>query len=292
MLSAMESDPPERAKMGMGRSTWVALLAGLLAGCSGYSPKSNFTMPTFPSFGSLTQSGADDGGKATVMLSAIIEGLSCAESLIVLAQADGDGFKTSQVEKVDSSFGGGAGAAVVELDPGTYHIVQYACRNGAYVVNAGTNPVAEAVPWKADHWPHSLATFAVAGGDVIDAGEIVLTPQTVEGFGAGINGRKARLSVRASGEPALAEIIRVRPEIAPRLKSNLMQIAGSLEQTLAKCRLSARPKPLPKDGSSKIPEILAKHPEAAPAVELVGTATADLDSCLGEANAAAMLLKH
>ena len=248
-------------------------------------------MPSLPGLNALTDQGGRASGKATLMLSAKIDGLSCAESLIVLAQADGDGFKTVRIEKIDTAFGGGSGAAVLDLDPGTYHIVQFACRNGAYVVNAGTNPVEGAVPWQAAKWPRSLASFAVADGDVADAGELALVPETVAGFGAGINGRRAQLAIRASSEQALAEIIRVRSEIAPALKGRPMQSTGPLTVTLAKCRLTSKPKPLPRDGSSKVPEILADHPEAKAAIDLVGTPTSAAESCVPEANAAAALLK-
>ena len=69
-------------------------LAAMLCGCSGYSQKSDFTLPSFPGLAAMTGLGPRDDGKATVMFSASIDGLTCAESLVVLAQADGDGFKT------------------------------------------------------------------------------------------------------------------------------------------------------------------------------------------------------
>jgi len=258
------------------------VLAASLAACSGYSPKSEFTPPSLSNFGTSAGIFSPGYGKATVLVSSGIAGLTCAESRIVLAQAEGDGFKTVRIEKVANLFGAGASAAVIDLDPGTYHIVEFACRNGANVVYAGTNPSKDAVPWQADHWTHSLASFALVSGDVMDAGELLLTPIKVVGFASGIDGRKANLSVGPSPQTALAEIVRVRPELAPGLHSAVMHLAGATEIVLAKCRLVAPQKAVPADGTSKLPEVLAAHPEAAPVVKSIGTATTDADSCVSE----------
>ena len=266
----------------MRRGLWVAamgVLATGLAGCSGYSPKSDFSLPTITPFGALSGAPSPEG-KATVLLSSAIQGLTCAEKRVVLALADGDGFKTVRQEKIDSTFGGGAGASVIDLDPGTYHVVQVACRNGAYVVYAGANPVKGAVPWQAERWQRSLASFAVAPGDVLDAGELLMVPVQVQGFGSGIDGRKVDAAVRPSPEKALAEIVRARPELAPKLHTSWMQVTGGGQLALAKCRLDSPQRALPKDGSSKLPDVMAAHPEAAPIVKSIGTATTDADSCV------------
>jgi hypothetical protein len=266
------------------RSAIVVLFAASLTACSGYSPKSSFSMPSIlPAFGSPSATPAE--GKATVLLSSSIQGLTCAEKRVVLAQADGDGFKTVRQERVDSIYDGGTGAAVMELDPGTYHIVEVACRNGAYVVHAGTNPAPGAVPWQAGRWTRNLASFDVSPGEVLDAGELVLTPVVVSGFGGGIDGRKADLAVRPSSEPALAEIVRARPELAPRLHTSWMTVAQGPDVLLAKCHLQSPNKPLPTDGSSKLPDALAAHPEAKSLIDGIGWATTDAKACLHEANA-------
>src|SRR5450631_762220 len=267
-------------------SLWV--LAAALAGCSGYSPKSNFTLPSVSPFGNLFSAPPAEG-KATVLFSSTISGLSCAEKRVVIGQAEGDGFRTVMQEKIDSGFGRGEGAAVVDLDPGTYHVVEVACRNGAYVVHAGANPVKDAVPWQAERWTRSLASFTLASGDVLDAGELVITPVTVSGFGAGINGRKADIAVRPSPEGALAEIVRERPELAPRLHTSWMQIADVSQLALAKCRLDAPRQAPVHDGSSKLTDALAEHPEAAPVVKSIGTATTTAESCVPEAGGGAAL---
>lgn len=263
------------------RTGAVLVVAASLAGCTGYSPKSNFTLPSFPGFGSLT--GPRGEGKATVMVSGAIEGLTCAESHVVLATAEGDGFKTVDIARIDNQFGDGA--AVVDLDPGTYHVVQFACRNGAYVVHAGTNPAKDAVPWKADRWGKSLASFAVGDGEVVDAGQIVFTPERIQGFGAGINGRKANLSVRPSPDQALAVIVKARPDLAPRLRSNPMLASGAGTQALAKCRLTSERR-IPTDGSSKVADVLAQHPEATPMFQSIGSSTTEADGCAPETGSA------
>ena len=263
----------------------LMLMAVTLAGCSGYSDKSNFSLPTITPFG-LWSATPPAEGKGTVLLSAAIEGISCAEKRFVLATADGDGFKTARVERIESTFDGGDGAAVIELAPGTYHVVQVTCRNGAYVVHAGTNPKQDAVPWLSERWTRSLASFSVNSSDVLDAGELALIPGKVAGFTAGISGRKAEVSMRPSPERALAEIVRSRPELAPRLHTTWMQIDDTNAFTIAKCRLDSPQKPLPRDGSSKLPEVLAEHPEAVPVVKSIGTATTDADSCVPSAEGA------
>lgn len=267
----------------------VMLVAGSLSACSGYSPKSNFSLPSvLPTFGS--DASTPEQGKATVLLSSSIQDLSCAEKRIVLAQADAEGFRTVRQERVVSVYDGGTGAAVMDLDPGTYHIVEIACRNGANVVHAGTNPAPGAVPWQAERWTRSLASFALAPGEVLDAGELVLTAAPVTGFGAGIDGRKADLAVRPSPEPALAEIVRTRPEIAPKLHTFWMTIAQGPAVVLAKCHLQSPKKALPKDGSSKVPDAIAAHPEAKSVIDSIGWATTDSKACLHEGGAINSLL--
>jgi len=265
------------AMRGLVRYLALGAAAAGLAACSGYSPKSDFTLPSVNPFASTT--GTVAGDKATVMFASGIEGLSCAETHIVLAQADGDGFRTVHHERIDTRFGGGAGAAVLVLDPGTYHVVALACRNGANVVHAGTNPKADGVPWQSEHWTRSLATFSLASGEVLDAGELILAPQKVAGFAAGIDGRKANLTLRPSSEAALAEIVHTQPDIAPKLHTRWMQLVDPNVLALAKCHLEAPKKALPHDGSSKLPDVLNEHPEAAPVVKAIGTATTDAESC-------------
>lgn len=265
------------AMRGAVRCLALGVAAASLAACSGYSAKSNFALPSINPFGSGI--GPVSGDKATVMFASGIEGLSCAETHIVLAQADGDGFRTAHHEKIDTRFGGGAGAAVLVLDPGTYHVVALACRNGANVVHAGTNPKADGVPWQSEHWTRSLATFTLASGEVLDAGELILAPQKVAGFAAGIDGRKANLTLRPSSEAALAEIVHSQPDLAPKLHTRWMQLVDPNIVALAKCHLEAPNKPLPHDGSSKLPEVLNEHPEAAPVVKALGTATTDAETC-------------
>jgi len=269
--------------MPVSRPILLALLAASLAGCTGYSAKSNFTLPSITPFSTSSDTTSPADGKATVLFTSSIEGLACAEKHMVLAVAEGGGFRTIRQERVDSDFDGGAGAAVVDLDPGTYHIVDVACRSGANVVHAGTNPAPDAVPWEAEHWTRSLASFALAPGDVLDAGELVLTPKRVDGFGAGIDGRKVELTVRPSAEKALAEIIRSRPELAPRLHTSWMVVAEGTGPLLAKCHLVSPNRPMPKDGSSKMPDVIAEHPLAKPLVDSIGWATTDSHSCTHDA---------
>ena len=266
-------------------SVVIGVLAGSLAGCSGYSPQSNFTLPSLPVFGPVAK---DVGGdrKSTVLMSANIAGLTCAEARIVLARAEGPGFATTGVYAVESLFGSGANGAVIDLDPGTYHVVQVSCRNGGKVVYAGANPAKNAVPWQSDHWNQSLASFGLGAGEVLDVGELTLTLATVAGFSAGIDGRKAELSVHASSQRAVAEFARLHPDQAPRLRTTPLTLVASASSTIAKCRLVAPRRALPQDGTSKVPEILASTPEAKPVIESITGGIKDADGCVPDGAAA------
>ena len=265
------------------RPITTGLLAALLAGCSSYSSQSAFTLPTLSAF-NLPQfaSPSDDGAKGTVLLSANIAGLTCAESRVVLARADATGFATAGVFPINSQFGNGSGGAVIDLPSGIYHIVHVACRNGSKVVSAGVNPYKEAVPWKSDHWESSLASFELAPGDVLDVGELSVTLAKVDGFSSGIDGRAAAFAVKPSDPHALAELIRQRPDDAPRLHTAAMTLKSAGAQTISKCRLVAPKVRLATDGSSKVPELLADHPQAKPVFDMIAGGTKDADGCVPE----------
>ena len=254
----------------------------LLAGCSGYSAKSAFTMPNFRQF-RLGDKVAEGGiGRGTVLLSASLNGLTCAETRIVLARAEGAAFRTADVLSVDTRFGGGAAAAVADLAPGTYHVAQVACRNGNSVVFAGGDPKGEGVPWKAAEWRAPLASFALANGEVLDAGHLKITAEKVKGFTTSIANRKAKAAIEPSGNAALAEAARLRPELAGKLHAQAMTLTGDGGVTLAKCHLLAPEKALPADGSSHLPEVVAANPAAGPVLQTFGTPTRDADKCIGE----------
>ncbi len=257
------------------------VLTATLAACSGYSPKSNFTLPSVPFLAS--DSGAEGGdGKASVLLSASVAGLTCAESRIVLARADGDGYKTAQVLSINSQFGGGAAAVVADLTPGTYHIVDVACRNGNNVVSVGAVAGNDMVPWKPEKWSRALASFALANGEVLDAGQLTVTAEQVKGFTTGLSNRRAKASVEASGTAALAEATRLRPELAATLHSSLMTIVDGGPLLITKCKLTAPDKALPSDGSSKVPELVAQNPVVGALLSSVSAATRDADRCVSE----------
>ena len=261
----------------------TGLLAALLGGCTGYSAQSAFTLPTLAPV-NLSAFGLASGqdAKSTVLLSANIAGLTCAESRVVLARPDAIGFATAGVYPVNSQFGNGSAAAVIDLAPGIYHIVHVACRNGSNVVSAGANPHKDAVPWTAPRWDKSLASFELAPGEVLDAGELSVKLATVEGFSAGIDGRAAKFAIRPSDPQAMAELVRQRPDQAPNLHAVPMTLTASGAQTISKCRLIAPKLVLPTDGSSKVPEILAENPQVKPVFDMVAGGTRDANSCVPE----------
>lgn len=263
----------------------LCLAATVLAGCTGADPKSNFALPSVPYLAG-TAGSARAENKATVLVSASIAGLTCAESRITLARADGAGFKTFGVLEINSQFGGGAAAGVTDLDPGAYHIVSVACRNGANVVAVTATPDAatppDPVPWQPKRWANSLAAFTVPSGDVLDVGQLTFTPEKVKGFSAGIDKRKALASVALSSGAALAETLRLHPEIAANLHSGPMALLAAGPVAIAKCRLEAPARALPTDGSSHLPDIVAQNPEAAPLVADFATQLRDANRCVPE----------
>lgn len=263
----------------------LCLTAALLAGCTGADPKSNLSLPSVP-FLSGTAGEARGDSKATLVVSASIAKLTCAESRIVLARADGGGFKTIGVLEVNSQFGGGAAAGVTDLDPGAYHITAVACRNGSNVVSVMAAPDAatppDPVPWRPARWSTALASFAVTSGEVLDVGQLTFTAEKVKGFATGIDKRKAVASVEASSGNALAETLRLHPEIAATLHSSPMTLAATGPLLIAKCHLESPNRALPNDGSSHLPEIVAQNPEAAPLVNAYATPLRDADRCVPE----------
>lgn len=264
----------------------LCLAAALLAGCSGVDPKSNFSLPTVPFLASAAGAARADS-KATLVVSAAIADLTCAESRVVIARPDGAGFKSFGVIAVASQFGGGAAAGITDIDPGTYHIVAVACRNGANVVAVMAAPdpgstTPDPVPWQPQRWTSSLAAFTIASGDVLDIGQLTFTPEKVKGFSTGIDKRKAIASVAVSSGNALAETLRLHPEIAANLHSGPMALLTGAAVTIMKCHLEAPARPLPSDGSSRLPDIVAQNPEAGPLVSAVATPLRDSNRCVPE----------
>ncbi len=261
------------------------LTAALLAGCTGYDPKSNFTLPSVPILTGTVVDTRDDS-TATVVISAVIGGLTCAESRIALARADGAGLKTFGVLEIKSQFGSGAAAGVTDLEPGAYYVVAVACRNGANVVAVMATPDAatppDPVPWRPQRWANSLAAFTIASGAVLDVGQLTFTPEKVKGFSSTIGNRKALAAVQLSSGNALAETLRLRPDIAAKLHSSPMALLTGGAVSIAKCRLEAPDKALPKDGSSHLPDIVAQNPEAAPLVSAYATPLRDSNRCVPE----------
>ena len=271
---------------GRGWHLAICLVTATLAGCTGYSEKSNFTPPSVPLLGSLATADHDDT-TATVLLSASVAGLTCAESRIVLARAEGEGFKSVQVLGIRSQYGGGEAAAVADLAPGTYHVVLVACRNGNNVVSVGgAHSGSQEVPWKTELWGRSLAYFALASGEVLDAGQLTIQAVTVKGFSQSIADRKTKVSVEASGTAALAEATRLRPDLASRLHSIPMTLAGGEPMIIFKCRLEAPDKALPNDGTSHVTDLVAQNPAAGQVIANIGSSTRDAERCVdaGAAN--------
>jgi hypothetical protein len=227
----------------VGKSQLLLLACLGLAGCAGVQTPEP-VLPIFP--GDNESVASEVTGSATrgvVVLDAGIEGLQCSESRVVLARADASGYIAAREVVLPTTYAGRAAIEAVELQPGTYHIVHYTCRNGAHVTYAGTSADAANIPWTGKTWPQSLASFSVGPGEVIDAGRLSL-----KRTGGGIiktgkkKGKKgfAVASVAALTPEAVARLQTERPELAERMKPQAMALApAAAEIRVGRCHLTA-----------------------------------------------------
>jgi hypothetical protein len=122
----------------------------------------------------------------------------------------------------------------------------------------------------------------VTDGDVLDAGELTLKAEAVKSFTQGMSNRKVRASVEPSATAALAEAARLRPDLATKLHTTFMTLADNGALVIAKCKLEAADKVLPKDGSSNLPDVVAQNPAAGPLIATLGSATSEAQRCVPE----------
>ncbi len=214
-----------------------ALAASLLflAGCaSEVSPLS----PALPG-SALAVSTSDPAQRATVVLVATIEGLQCGEGRIVLARAVGAGFERVTDVSVPASYAGRSPVGVVLLAPGDYHVVSYACRNGANVTYLGTGGPEGQIPWTAAAYDHSLATFTAGRGETLIAGGLRIKRQP--GSGSLLDPADRAIGLLAEGlSPAeLATLAAANPDLTGDLVARPMVLSPGADKgnRLAKCAL-------------------------------------------------------
>ncbi len=162
----------------------------------------------------------------------------------MLARADAAGFIAAREVVLPTTYAGRASLEAVELQPGTYHIVHYTCRNGANVTYAGEPADGASIPWTGKSWPASLASFTVGPGEVVDAGRLSLKRQGggLLQMGKKKKGKKgvAVASIGALSPEASARLATERPELAGRMKPQAMVLGPSAaEVKVSRCHLVA-----------------------------------------------------
>lgn len=230
----------------MVRISYATLAAALLlAGCSGVQSPA----PVLPNFPTDTESVAgtvtDSAMLGVAVLDVGIDGLQCAEGRVVLARSDGSQLIAARDVVLPTTYAGRAAVQAVELVPGTYHVVHYTCRNGANVTYAGAPADGAGIPWSGKAWTTSLASFAVAPGEVVDVGRLSL--KRIGGGLIDLGGKKgkkgkkgfATASVAALSPEAVQRLEAERPDLAQRRKPQAMTLAAATEVKVSRCHLVA-----------------------------------------------------
>lgn len=106
-----------------------------------------------------------------------VAGKPCGASAVTLAQPDAAGVLRT-VTNIDhgSFFDPGLAYDVhtKELAPGTYHVVQYACRAASAVAASSDSRFTGVLLTEAIAWESSFGQFTVAAGETVVAGQVKL----------------------------------------------------------------------------------------------------------------------
>jgi hypothetical protein len=221
--------------------TIMALAASSLwlTGCAS-APGSQPVLPSLSVFDApATPSPSTE--KAIVLLSAQVAGLPCAETRLVIARATGGGYATASAPSIASQFGNGTDVAVVELEPGEWHVVLFACRNGENVTLLGAPEPPGIVPWRAAQWQVAIASFQATKGQVTDAGVLTITRAKPAGFGQD-DALPVGLAIASRTNESAALLRQRQPELVSALQEQLMVLAdpaSARPALLGKCRLVA-----------------------------------------------------
>ncbi|MEZ5924698.1 MAG: hypothetical protein R3D57_09995 [Hyphomicrobiaceae bacterium] len=229
----------------MARMLPLVLLAGVtLSGCANVQSAA----PVLPSFPTDTESVAGDVTRSPTLGVAVldvgIDGLQCAEGRVVLARSEASGFVAVRDVVLPTTYAGRTPVEAVELQPGTYHIVHYTCRNGSNVTYAGTPSDASRIPWTGKAWSRSFAAFTIGPSEVVDVGRLSLKRSGggLLDLGKKKKGKKgvAVASVAALSPDAVQRLGSERPELAARLTTKAMALApDSTEIKIARCHMVA-----------------------------------------------------
>lgn len=234
-------------------SAAVLIVAAGLAGCATTTESLAPQIPSMPGLRSDPIPDSPVADRGIAIMTAGIDGLKCASGHIVLARRMGNGYAAAHDVELEMGWAGTPVGTVV-LDPGEYHVVQYACRNGKNVTYVGRSAEASGgVPWKSGRWSHSLAAFQISSGEVVDLGALGLKPgkplaadkdkkskaKTQLAFAMPAGERAVAVRVGALPDDARATLQKDRPGLVPALKARPMAVdaAATTSASVVKCTL-------------------------------------------------------
>lgn len=180
--------------------------------------------------GALTTASLAQDKKAVLLLRVGAASPTCRHVAVLLGTPEGAGYRRHsilQVINVTSLIE--PAVAEAELNPGTYHIVGYACHDGA-------KPLAVAQKADPGTYSTSYAHFTLQAGEIVNAGYLHFHGSRV---GNNVFGRPVRTDVSVTDWP-LAELDRFkqqRPQIYAQMVTRLMTVSpkGPGEPTTGDC---------------------------------------------------------
>jgi hypothetical protein len=186
----------------------MAGIAGLLGACSQTTRVGDET-----NAGQLAQS-----GKAVAVMRLGMASPHCQHVGVWLGVREGPGFRpTKPVAVIHATSLLDVPVAEVELDPGEYHVVSYACSTGAKVSQVATYDRTTGLT-RTSH-----ASFSIAAGEVVNVGSFEFHAAR---HGTNAFGRELKTTVTVTDWP-LADLDKYkakRPQIYAQMKTRLMSV--------------------------------------------------------------------
>lgn len=239
----------------------LLLVLGGLPGCAPTAGQQLTTplTPLLPETTTIRSLGDSKRGVAVMRIAAIND--ACRSATVTLAQREGEAFKQVQVVRVGGPRGHiSSNVGEVELAPGEYHIVSYACEAGPQVFTYLT-PVGGV-------YRRSLASFQVSQGEIVNIGHVkilnlIVTQQVAN---VAVTDRVTQFVVADWSLPDLESFKQARPGIYKDMRTRLAKVtpAATEEQRREVC---AKAKALKDEGKvQNLPAACLPPPPGAPAV--------------------------
>ncbi len=187
----------------------AAVIAALAGACSQTTRVGDDT-----STGQLSQS-----GKAVAVMRLGMASPSCKHVGVWLGVREGQGFRpTKPVAVIHAASLLEVPVAEVELDPGEYHVVSYACSTGSSVSQVASYDRTTGLT-RSSH-----ASFSIAAGEVVNVGSFEFHAAR---HGTNAFGRELKTTVTVTDWP-LADLDKYkakRPQIYAQMKTRLMTLS-------------------------------------------------------------------